>query len=77
MMTIELIVQFVFGVGLLQQLYSLNGKVTALTSQMATNLKETDKLRERIHRLANSIQLISTRMELMESKEQPQLKLRR
>lgn len=76
-MTIEIIVQFVFGVGLLQQLYALNGKLSALTTQMAINLKETDKLRDRIHRLSNSIQLVSTRMELMEATTGPKLQLRR
>jgi phage shock protein A len=75
--TIEIIIQFVFGVGLLQQLYLLNGKLSALTTQMAINLKETDKLRERIHRLSNSIQLVTTRMELMEATTGPKLQLRR
>ena len=65
-MTIELLLQAAFGVGFLQQLYSLNGKLAALTATMESAHQEQEKIRTRVHDLANRMQAYENRVSRLE-----------
>jgi chromosome segregation ATPase len=70
-MTIEILFQSLLGLGIVAQLWQMNSKLATLTNQMSTHQAEQDKLRERLHELANRMQSQESRMSILEIKSEP------